>query len=746
MGRGVLIALLLLPALCLAAQSFPRLDIPVRAGERTYAFPLAGGLNNPQLSAADLDGDGQDELYVFDRTGGVHLAFRQVEGAYVYTPELTARFPEMKNWVLLRDYNGDGAADLFGYSDVPGIDGIVVYQGAFDEEGLTFQRLTFDHFSNLLYFPLAGGPDVPVFVSSIDYPAVDDLDCDGDLDILTFNAAGGYIELYANQSVEDGYGLDSLRFRRTDDCWGGVFESGITVEVELSEFLGGCAGRLKGEEAVVVRHAGSTLLTLDGDGDGDRELILGDLSFSLVNYLHNAGTCQTAWIDRQEVGFPRLDRPADIDFFPAVFHLDLTGDGIRDLAVAPNARQEAENRDVLWLYENAGTEAAPIWNFRRSDLLAGEMLDLGSGAHPAFFDHNGDGLLDLLIGNGFRYLGPGQREAALSLWENLGTATEPVFALVDDNYLDVSAFLPGVTQLAPAFGDLDGDGDPDLLLGEEGGALLYAENRGGPNAAVDFAPWVYPFSAIDVGAGSAPAVADLNDDGLPDLIVGERDGNLNYFQNQGAPRAPFFDPDPEALPNTFVLGGVDTRVPGDFVGYSAPLIVEEGETELLITGSESGQLESYADLAANLYGSFNPESADWGGIAEGTRTHLALADINADGWLEAAVGNARGGLGIFRSDLRIDGVVSTPTVATAPPWRLRPNPFAHQLIAEAPKGVPLDEVTMQLYDLTGRALGAPRSATGLLTTLRWSSLPAGVYLLRIQSETYTLTKKVIHSP
>ncbi|MCB9298228.1 MAG: hypothetical protein H6559_34695 [Lewinellaceae bacterium] len=43
-----------------------------------------------------------------------------------------------------------------------------------------------------------------------------------------------------------------------------------------------------------------------------------------------------------------------------------------------------------------------------------------------------------------------------------------------------------------------------------------------------------------------------------DLIVGERTGNINYFQNIGTASSPMFNPSTDVAPNIFALGNINT--------------------------------------------------------------------------------------------------------------------------------------------------------------------------------------------
>ena len=83
--------------------------IPVIAEEDTLANPWTGGLTAPQWSPIDLDFDGDEDLFCFDRDGHRMLAFeRTSEGGWHYRPEWVEGWPEITEWCLLRDFNCDG--------------------------------------------------------------------------------------------------------------------------------------------------------------------------------------------------------------------------------------------------------------------------------------------------------------------------------------------------------------------------------------------------------------------------------------------------------------------------------------------------------------------------------------------------------------------------------------------------------------------------------------------------------------
>ena len=146
--------------------------------------------------------------------------------------------------------------------------------------------------------------------------------------------------------------MDSLQFVLEDRCWGRFFESGISLEIDLSTDPSVCsAGFVTSTPRSSEVHSGSTVTTIDMDNDGDKEVILGDISFTNLNMLSNGGDASQAFMTAQDITFPRNTTPVDIPLFPAAYILDINNDGLKDLITAPNLGNDiGETANVGWYY------------------------------------------------------------------------------------------------------------------------------------------------------------------------------------------------------------------------------------------------------------------------------------------------------------------------------------------------------------------------------------------------------------
>jgi hypothetical protein len=624
-----------------------RPDVAVQRSNGSQMLnPWAGGLNNPQFSEVDLDGDLVKDLLVFDRSSNNYLPFLNsgtpFSPDYSFAPEFIQYFPQAEKFVLLRDFNCDGIEDLYCYyrNEGSGETGISVYKAKRDVNG----NVGYELFKELLRYTEIGQTfQYNLYTSNIDLPDINDIDGDGDLDILNFHIGGGYVELFNNVSVENGWGCDSLKFELADNCWGRFYESGISTALDLSPAFDSCAnwaGWTALRNNAGPRHAGSTLLSLDMNADGLRELILGDIAFDNLVLANNSGNRDTALILTQSAAFPSVN-PVSITAFPAAFYLDVNNDNIKDLIASPNADDISVNDRVAWHYTNTQADDNPVFVLDQQDFLVSEMIELGSTAAPAFVDFNGDGLMDLVIGNYGIFINASTYRTRLTAFENIGTANAPIFKLVNSDFASLQQY--NLRRLVPTFGDLDGDGDFDMIIGLEDGTLLRVNNTGTPTSPLFSTP-IANFSGIDVGQHAAPNLIDIDRDNDLDLIIGERNGNSNFARNTGTASSPQFS----TILNSQTFGFIDTRITNQSLdGNSAPHLVDHNGNFLLFMGSESGEIWVYDSIDNNTLGTFRRISSDFDAVEVGRQSILSVADINADGLPDVVAGNKRGGVSLF---------------------------------------------------------------------------------------------------
>ena len=366
--KGIYLIIGLVGSISQAAQSqsFPEITFPVLEAGKVLAYPFAGGMNAPQFSQADLNADGIRDVVVFDRAGFSVQTWlgTAVPGdtGLVYAPQYAAVFPPVNSWMLLRDFDQDGAMDVFtAAANTTEEQPVRVYKGFYEMGVLHFEALQFQYSGcpdcnpAYLYHQESGSNNWKVVeFSRAGIPVIEDIDADGDMDLLAFEAlSSNYLWLYENQSTQLGYGADSLILRLTNTCWGHFMDPAGSCKRILSGAPDTCAtnGLLSGQEEerkVLLHPYNFASLAIDIEQDGDMDLISGGDNESCLNLMINGGSPTNAWMTAQDTLFPSGDVPANVLFYPAPFGLDTDMDGDQDLLVASAAFGITYDHHKVW--------------------------------------------------------------------------------------------------------------------------------------------------------------------------------------------------------------------------------------------------------------------------------------------------------------------------------------------------------------------------------------------------------------
>jgi hypothetical protein len=556
---------------------------------RPYAHPLLGGLNVPRPQLLDIDADGDIDLFLQEMSGSI-MFFEQVgspgTAAFRWRTD-SFQDLEVGEWYRFVDGDGDGDFDLLAEEPFS-------YIRYYRNDG-TAQRPAF----TLAADTLRDIDGQPIFSDRQNIPSLTDIDCDGTIDLFLGRLVGT-VTHYAGESP----GPDGIpRFRFVTDRF---------QDIEIISQLGS-------------RHGANTMAFADTDRDGDQDFFWGDFFDPTLLYIENTGTCGAPVLRGEPVPFPP-SKPIATSGYNAPAFGDLDRDGDLDLLMgvlggAFNANRTAVKNLYYIEQGQNGTFTERTNRFLRT-------VDVGSESIPAVVDLDGDGDSDLLLAN---KLDPEELQTSrVYRFDNVGTSRQPRFQLVG------TMDLVGQYHFAPAFGDLDGDGEPDLVLGSWRAQLALYWN-GGSSREPRFVLADSAMVTLTRGSNSTPALVDIDGDGDLDLFVGEASGTVNFYRNTGTPRAPVF-----------------TLVTDEFEGidvgrrsFPAFVDVDDDGDQDLVVGAESGKLVRYRNVGTSGSPSFAPPdtlAADAPGLAT-----PAFVDFDGDGDFDVLVGTVGGGIVYFEN-------------------------------------------------------------------------------------------------
>lgn len=387
----------------------------------------------------------------------------------------------------------------------------------------------------------------------------------------------------------------------------------------------------------------------DIDCDGDEDLFMGDVDGTITFYEHIG--LDTELLPRYDLVTNRFEqlfiitagtqKSDDKD--------EIAGGGKHGENVLTFVDIDGDNdQDFIWgdffaggllLFENTGNCDDP--EFTNGDVRFPQNNPLNTEAFniPRFGDVDNDGDQDMIVGIldgvfGSADAGPG----LLYYLENIGSAQAPEFV---ERTAQLIRTLDFGEAAAPAFADLNGDGLPEIIVGNETipgtierGTLTYMEQSEGVLRVIN-----NDYFGIDVGNNLKPTFADLDGDDDLDMVVGHWDGKLTHFVNIGSPAQPFFE-------ESDLLAGIDLGT------YAAPFAVDvDGDMDNdLVVGALNGALALLRNSGDATMPQFELVDEQYLGLDIGTSSQPAFGDIDNDNDLDLLIGTGSDGVLVYRNN------------------------------------------------------------------------------------------------
>ena len=644
----------------------------VTAKGDTSNIGFVGGLYSAQFNNIDLNQDGISDLVIFDSKDGKILTFigngDKNNPMFEYAPDYESLIPQTNSWMLLKDFNADGKIDVFGGN---GAGGIKVFKNITENGVLKFELYS----QELLVFDTDLNFYLNVYVTPADIPAIVDIDFDGDLDVLSFDGGGGDVYYYRNYSVETYGHKDSFNFFVETYCFGMFRESNTSndiVNLPCCYIDGNCK---RG------KHAGSNILMIDYQNDGDLDMLLSDVSYKTVNLLVNGKNPKSSNPYKKDTmvsiikNYPNNTKAIEVDLFPGMTLADIDFDGAQDLLVTPSDFEFNLVTPNTWLYKNIGSNNNPKFEYVESDFIDGDGIDIGEFSNPSLFDIDADGDLDLFVTGPRPFVDAKYDEAyyRIAYYKNIGSKTKPIFKLENSNWMDFEA--KKLQTMSINFGDVDGNGTIDLLVGKIDGKIDFYSNQNSPDKSASFTLKESNFQSIDAGAYAAPFLYDFDEDGQIDLFIGNAAGYVQFWQGDNGK----FIKKTDSLGGIFVGNIVQEVIRLD--GYAVPVVfkIPGYDKPHLFVGNIKGTVDLYENIDINQADFskadkpfFNTITSSFENKILGNFSSIAVGLLTNDSIPDVLIGNERGGLYYFNGSLHTN--VQDHQIAQSNVFDIYPNP------------------------------------------------------------------------
>jgi hypothetical protein len=412
--RKILVLILIWIATPLLGQKVVELDqgktIRLKGQVLSNGFSL--GINSAQIQTIDLTGDGKEEWVVWDINSRQLQVFEKKGEQFLIRPGLSYFFPtDVSGFLVLADFDRDGKKDLFTSTAL----GIKAYRNTSSGSQISWSLA-----QNFLR--LEGANNIPA--NNLDTPLLQDLDGDGDLDLLLFNfAVGDYLEYYRNTSIErkgspdiDGFAFPIRHWGGFEFCGCGQISFGLTCD---GRTLATPASPL--DQARVQHAGGHSLLYRDFTGDGIPDLLMGREECTTLYFLPNEGTSSNPKFASFSKELPGFGSLPEFPRFHAGQYLE------ESLIVSLNTNETAAPFGVDFAQSIVRLEKG---TGKMLPILQNQVLDLGENTRPFFSGTSFSGEL-LVTANGkkgTKVLGQAYR------MRYTGTQLE----LVEEDYLGLS--------------------------------------------------------------------------------------------------------------------------------------------------------------------------------------------------------------------------------------------------------------------------------------------------------------------